>query len=596
MTPGAAAHEADDTPAWPIYRRLLGYTVRYWPIAILAVLGMVIDAACITLFAKLIKPLLDNLFVDKDPHTIFWMPIWIVAIFGFRGVATFLTGYGTAYVGRNVVQELRTELFATYLRMPSRFFVGEPSGQQISRITFTTEQVANAASNAVKVAVVDGLTVIGLVGVMLFYSAYLTLALLVLVPAVVLVATVVSRRYRKISRRVQGSMGSVTGTVEEAVNGQREVKVYGGQKYENSRFARIADLTKRLNLKIAATNALSTATVQTLAAVALALIVFLATRPAILSYMSPGTFFAVIMAMGGILPSLKRLTTVQPNIQRGMAAADELFSILDMPPELDAGTHAPERVRGEIGFRQVELIYPNANHAALRGVDLDCPAGSMTALVGRSGSGKSSLVSLLPRFQELTSGSITLDGRPLGDYQLAALRRQISWVGQHVVLFEGSIAENIAYGELAGATREAIVAAATAANAMAFIDRLPRGIDSPIGQDGGMLSGGERQRIAMARAILKDAPILILDEATSALDSESERLIQEALRHLMRDRTTLVIAHRLATVEHADQIAVLDQGRVIERGRHQQLLDMDGHYAALYRMQFQSQSQPMPGA
>lgn len=586
---GVQAANVGHSPAWPIYRRLLGYTVRYWPVASLAVLGMIIDAACITAFARLIKPLLDNLFVEKDPYTIFWMPIWIVAIFGLRGIATFLTGYGTAYVGHNVVRQLRTELFSTYLRMPSRFFVGESSGQQISRITFTTDQVANAASNAIKVAVVDGLTVIGLAGVMLYYSAYLTLALLVLVPAVVLVATVVSRRYRRISRRVQGSMGSVTGTVEEAVSGQREVKVYGGQHYENHRFSRIAELTKRLNLKIAVTNALSTTTVQTLAAVALALIVFLATRPAILNHMSPGTFFAVIMAMGGILPSLKRLTTVQPNIQRGMAAADELFTVLDMPPEKDGGTLAPDRACGEIGFRKVELVYPNANHAALRGIDLDCPAGSMTALVGRSGGGKSSLVSLVPRFQELTSGLITLDGHDISDYTLEALRRQIAWVGQHVVLFEGTIAENIAYGELAGASREAIVAAATAANAMPFIEELPRGLDSPIGQGGGMLSGGERQRIAMARAILKDAPILILDEATSALDSESERLIQDALKHLTRDRTTLVIAHRLSTVEHADQIAVLDHGRVIERGRHQELLDLGGHYAALYRMQFQSQ-------
>ncbi len=589
---GAQAEDAGHSPAWPIYRRLLAYALRYWPVATLAVLGMVIDAACITAFARLIKPLLDNLFVEKDPYTIFWMPIWIVAIFGLRGVASFLTGYGTAYVGQNVVRQLRTELFSAYLRMPSRFFISEPSGQQISRITFTTDQVANAASNAVKVAVVDGLTVVGLVGVMLYYSAYLTLALLILVPAVLLVATVVSRRYRRISRRVQGSMGSVTGTVEEAVSGQREVKVYGGQHYENRRFSKIAELTKRLNLKIAVTNALSTATVQTLAAVALALIVFLATRPAILNHMSPGTFFAVIMAMGGILPSLKRLTTVQPNIQRGMAAADELFTILDKPPEEDHGTLAPERTRGEISFRKVELVYPKANHAALRGINLDCPAGSMTALVGRSGSGKSSLASLLPRFQELTSGRITLDGHDISDYKLEALRRQIAWVGQHVILFEGTIAENIAYGELAGASREAIVAAATAANAMSFVEELPHGLDSPIGQGGGMLSGGERQRIAMARAILKDAPILILDEATSALDSESERLIQDALKHLTRDRTTLVIAHRLSTVEHADQIAVLDHGCVIERGRHQELLDMGGHYAALYRMQFQSQPQP----
>ena len=587
MSSGAAAPGHSQT--WPIYKRLLGYTRRYWVVAVLAVLGMIVDAACITLFAKLIKPLLDNLFVEKDPYTIFWMPIWIVAIFAARGVASYLTDYGTAYIGRNVVQQIRVEIFASYLHMPSSFFGAEPSGQQISRVTYTTEQVAQASSNAVKVAVVDGLTVIGLVGVMVYYSAHLTLALLVLVPAIVLVATVVSRRYRKISRRVQGSMGSVTGAVEEAVTGQREVKVYGGQSYENARFEKVADQTRRLNLKIASTNALSTATVQTLAAVALALIVFLATRPAILSHMSPGTFFAVIMAMGGILPSLKRLTTVQPNIQRGMAAAEELFDVLDLPPEPDEGTLAPQRCVDDISFSGVELTYPKAQHAALRGIDLDCPAGTLTALVGRSGSGKSSLVSLLPRFRLPTAGHIRLDGHDLNDYQLLALRRQIAWVGQSVVLFEGSIADNIAYGELASASRDDILAAATAANAMPFIERLPEGLDSPIGQGGGMLSGGERQRIAIARAILKDAPILILDEATSALDSESERLIQQALRRLMKNRTTLVIAHRLSTVEHADQIAVLDQGRIIERGSHAQLLSAGGHYAALHRMQFQPQ-------
>lgn len=583
----ARSHKA----AWPIYKRLLGYAVPHWPVALLAVIGMVTDAAAATVFTQMLQPLMDDLFINKDPHTIFWMPIWIMIIFAARGAGAFLTRYGTAYVGQSVVQQLRTELFSSYVHMPSLFFAAESSGQQISRVTYTTEQVAHASSNAVKVAIVDGLMVVGMVSVMLYNSVYLTLALLVLVPAIVLVATVVSRRYRHISQSVQDTMGSVTGIVEEAVHGQREVKVYGGQRYENKRFGKIAKHTRHLNMKIATTNALSTSMVQTLAAVALAAIVFLATRPAILNHMTPGEFIVVISAMGFMLPSLKRLTTVQANIQRGMAAADELFGMLDREPEADHGALAPQRCRGALEFAGVQLVYPNADHAALRGVDLECPAGSMTALVGRSGSGKSSLVSLLPRFQELAAGRVLLDGHDLAEYSLAALRRQIAWVGQSVVLFEGSIADNIAYGELAGADREAIKAAATAANAMDFIEALPRGLDAPIGQGGSMLSGGERQRIAMARAILKDAPILILDEATSALDSESERLIQDALAHLTRDRTTLVIAHRLSTVEHADQIAVMDRGRIIEHGRHADLLAADGQYAALHRMQFQ----PQPG-
>ncbi len=573
---------------WPIYRRLLRYALDYWPVGLLALLGMVLDAACITAFTQLLQPMLDDLFIQRDADVIFWMPIWIVAIFVVRGVGAYLTRYGTAHVGQHVVQRLRVELFDRYLKLPSSFFAGEASGQQISRITYTTEQVAHAASNAVKVAIVDGLTVLGMVGLMFYNSAYLATALLILVPAVVLVATVVSRRYRRISHRLQDSMGSVTGTVEESVHGQREVKAYGGQPYESGRFHRIAKRARQLNLKIAATNALSTSFVQILAAMAMAVIVFLATRPDVLQQMSPGTFLVVIGAMGAILPSLKRLTTVQANIQRGMAAADELFDVLDLPPQRDEGSFAPVRCRGDIRFEDVQLVYPDSDHAALRGVSLACPAGSMTALVGRSGSGKSSLVSLLPRFQELTAGQLLLDDRPLLDWDLAALRRQIAWVGQNVVLFEGTVAENIAYGELAGADRGAIEAAAEAANAMPFIRQMPQGLDSPIGEGGGMLSGGERQRIAMARAILKDAPILILDEATSALDSESERLIQDALAKLMQDRTTLVIAHRLSTIEDADQIAVMDAGRVIELGLHAELLARGGHYAALYQMQFKS--------
>jgi subfamily B ATP-binding cassette protein MsbA len=586
----AVEAQAEVSP-WRTYRRLLGYSARHRGMAMLAILGMIIDAGCLSLFAWMIKPLLDDLFVNKDPHTIFWMPIWIIGIFLVRGVASYFEDYGTAAVGRNVVHALRTEIFDHYLALPAAFFAAEPPGQQISRITYTTEQVAQAATNAVKVAVVDGFTVAGLVGVMLYYSVYLTVALLLLVPAVVLVATVVSRRYRRVSRRLQNSMGSVAGVVEETVEGQREVKVFGGQEYESRRFDEVADRTRRLNLKIASTNGLSTATVQTLAATALALIVYLATRPSVIGSMSAGTFFAVITAMSGILPSLKRLTTVQPNLQRGVAAAEELFGVLDLPTEHDAGSRTLDRARGEIELRDVEMRYPGAETSALREVSLHCAAGSVTALVGRSGSGKSSLVSLLPRMLEPSGGSVLLDGHPLAEYTLASLRRQVAWVGQQVVLFEGSVADNIAYGELAGASREAIRAAAGAANALDFIDRLPQGFDTPLGAGGGALSGGERQRIAIARAILKDAPILILDEATSALDSESERLIQQALARLMRQRTTLVIAHRLSTIEHADQIAVLDRGGIVERGTHVQLLAAGGHYAALHRMQFR---EPLP--
>lgn len=581
-----------DRAIWPIYKRLLGYTKPFWPVMLMALIGMIIDAGALTAFVKLIKPLLDELFAKRNPETIFWMPIWIIAIFAIRGVASFAERYGMAYVGLNVVQQMRMDVFNTYLRLGSPFFSREGSGHQVARITYTSEQVAHASTNALKIGVTDGLTVIGMVGLMVYTNAYLTLALFVLVPVVALVVTVVSRRYRRVSRRVQGVMGAVTGHVEETVNGQREVKIYGGQKRESSRFMDIIRRTRQLNMKVESTNALSSSTVQTVAAMSLALIVYMATRPGMIETMTPGDFTRMIMAMGAILPSMKRLATVQANIQRGMAAADELFGVLDTPGETDTGTRTLKRAHGDLHFEDVVMRYPEAEKSALRGVTLACLPGTMTALVGRSGSGKSTMANLLPRFYEPASGRIVLDGHDIGEYRLADLRRQMAWVGQSVMLFDDTVAGNIAYGELADASEAEIIAAAEAANAMEFVRDLPKGIHAPIGAGGNLLSGGQRQRIAIARAILKDAPVLILDEATSALDTESERLIQDALSRLMKDRTTLVIAHRLSTVEHADQIAVLDQGRIVERGNHADLLALDGHYAALHRMQFHEPGTP----
>jgi subfamily B ATP-binding cassette protein MsbA len=571
------------------YRRLLSYLRPHKVTAVAAVLGMFFDAACSTVFMQLIRPMLNDLFIRRDPDTIFWLPIAIVVLFFVRGSATYATDLGMARIGRGVVQALRNQVFARYLRLPAAYFDREPSGQQISRLVYTVEQVANASTDALKTLILHSLTIIGLTAGMLYTSVRLTLALFVLAPLIAAIVYFVGRRYRRISHRIQRSMGSVTGIVDEVVSGQREVKIYGGQAYESARFDAVADENRRLNLKVASTNALSTSLVQLVAACSLAAVIFVATRPGIIRQMDPGSFMSVITSMMVMLTSLKQLTTVQAGMQRGIAAAQDLFGIIDMPGERDDGHVRVERCRGDIELRGLQLSYSGQLRPALNGVDLRCAAGTVTALVGPSGGGKSSLVSLIARFYEPTGGRILLDGLELGEYEIESLRRQISWVGQKVVLFNDTVARNIAYGSLAGASRVEIEDAARAANAMEFIARLPHGLDSNVGEGGALLSGGQRQRIAIARALLKNAPILILDEATSALDSESERLIQNALGRLMRDRTVVVIAHRLSTIEHADQIVVLDDGRVVEHGAHAALIARNGKYAALHRMQFREE-------
>jgi len=497
--------------------------------------------------------------------------------------------YGMEWTGRRVVADLRKELFDSYLHLPATFYDRTSPGQLISKLAYNSEQVAHAATKAVISAFRDVMLLIYLLIVMISINAKLTAVMLMLVPVVALVVTVISRKFRKISRNIQDSMGDVAHVTEEAVVGQRVVKVFQGQASENNRFERVNERTRRLHMRMVAMHMLSSSIVQLAAGLAMVILMLVATRPSMLEQITAGTFTSIFFAMVATIPPLKRLTTVQAQLQKGIAAAESIFTVIDTEKEKDQGTRTVVRASGELEFENVSFQYENSETANLENISLRLPAGSVTALVGHSGSGKTTLAGLIPRFYNYNQGRILLDGYELGEYQLDNLREQIALVSQEVVLFNDSIAGNIAYGALAGADREAIIRAARAAHAMEFIEQLPEGIDTRLGESGTLLSGGQRQRLAIARALLKDAPLLILDEATSALDSESERAIQDALKEVMKDRTTLVIAHRLSTIENADQVIVLRRGRVIEQGTHDELLAQNGAYSRLYQTQFGDQ-------
>ena len=571
--------------AWPIYRRLLGYAGRYWPLLTAASIGMVVEALAGGAFVQLMKPLVNDGFVDPKPDMAVLLPLAIVGLFVLRGFATFVTDYGMARAGRSVVRDLREQILGKYLRLPSSHFDVESVPAMVSRLNFDTEQVTQAGTDAVKTIVTDGLTIAYLLAIMLWVSAKVTLAMVLITPLIGVLVWYVGKRYRKISRGIQDGMGQLAQSAEQSLAAQQDVKVYGAQAFEQSRYSTLVNRMLRLNMKVEGTRAGSSALVQMLAAFALAAIVWVATREALQGRLDAGEFVQLMTAMMGIIPSLRRITNVQSVIGRGVAAAERLFAIVDSEEEADTGRTGIERARGELVFDDVSLHYErDPSRLALDGISFSARPGTVTAIVGRSGSGKTSLVRLVPRFYEPGSGRITLDGTDLRDYRLGDLRRQIALVGQRVMLFDDSVAANIAYAS--DASPQQLRAVAEAANAWEFIERLPRQLDTSIGENGSLLSGGQRQRLAIARAMLKDAPILILDEATAALDTESERLVQDALNRLMPDRTTLVIAHRLSTIEHADQVLVLDHGRLVEQGGHAELLARDGLYAHLHRMQF----------
>ncbi len=573
-----------------VYRRLWGYTRKYWWMFMLGIIGVSLDAAMQAVFIKFIEPLIDRVFVDKDAAFGLLLAGGILVIILLRVVGNFCGTYGMDWTGRRVVADLRRELFDSYLQLPATFFDRHSAGQLISKLAYNSEQVAQAVTNAIVSAVRDVMLVVYLLIVMLSLNSELTAIMLVLVPAVAFVVTFVSKRFRKISRRIQDSMGDVSHVTEEAVAGHRVVKVFQGQETESRRFEIVNERTRRLHMRMISTHLLSSSLVQVTAGLALVALMVISTRPAMLETITAGAFTSMFFAMVAVIPPLKRLTIVQTQMQKGIAAAESVFEVIDAEREKDSGSRSVDRVRGEIEFRDVCFSYANSDRPILKNVSFHVPVGSITALVGQSGSGKTTLAGLLPRFYSYSTGHILMDGHELAEYRLQDLRRQIALVSQDVVLFNDTIAGNIAYGALSSASREDIIKAAESAYAMGFIEKLPEGLDTLVGENGMLLSGGQRQRLAIARALLKDAPILILDEATSALDSESERAIQRGLKEVMKHRTTIVIAHRLSTIENADQVIVLEEGRVIESGAHQALLEKGGAYASLYRTQFAQQN------
>ncbi|HEX7081926.1 MAG TPA: lipid A export permease/ATP-binding protein MsbA [Gammaproteobacteria bacterium] len=575
-----------DRHAVAVYRRLLGYLAPHWRTMAGAMVAMAVYAATNGVFPFLLEDVIERLQdVGRAADSPWRIPLLIALAFGVRSVMDFLAVYGFSWVGRSVIRDLRNELFGHYLVMPAGDLDRIPSGVLISKLTYDTEQVAEAISTSIVTLLRDGLTILVLIGVMLYLSPQLTLLVAVVGPTIGVMVRYMSRAFRRYSARIQSSMGDVTRVAEQSLHGHRIVKVFQGEAYEREQFDAINRRNFRLNVRLAATRAAGDALTQYVVALGVAAVILVAFSEWMLEDLSASLFVAFLMAMGTLLAPLKRLININAAVQRGIAAAESLFETLDARGEIDQGTERLERARGDVEYRNVSFGYGRGGRV-LRRVNIRAPAGSTVALVGRSGSGKSTVASLLPRFYDPDEGEILLDGTDIRRYRLADLRRQLSFVGQDVVLFDDTIANNIAYGALGNCPREEIEHAAEAAYVSEFAAALPEGLDTPVGERGVLLSGGQRQRIAIARAILKNAPVLILDEATSALDTESERRVQSALGALMKGRTTLVIAHRLSTIENADSIVVMSDGEVVETGTHAELLARGGHYAALYRMQF----------
>lgn len=583
--PKTSSSGTTGTTGWKIYRRLLSYSAGYWRIFLVAIVGMMIIALAELAFAKFVEPMLDGTFGKKDPRIIAWVPVVLITIYGIRILGNFLSTYFMAMIARGVIRKLRDMIFRHYLNLPVAYFDSESAGNLVSKMVYDVEQLADAASTVVTILIRNSLIIFVLLIYMFVNNARLTLILLISIPVLLVLVLYISRRFRMISRRIQSSMGNVASVTEEVLDANREVKIFGGQHYESQRFKAINRHNWRQFLKYHATMALSSPVVEFIVASAFAGILYYVTQPAMIEQMTAGKFMSFLTAMLLLLQAARPLANINAQLQRGIAAAESVFGVLDTPAERDTGSKILERVKGNIEYKDVSFAYkPGQN--VLNNINLSINSGESVAFVGRSGSGKTTLVHLLPRFYDRQSGIIAIDGHDTAEIRLDSLRSHIALVSQHVTLFNDTIAHNIAYGDLDSVSEEDIRRAAKAAHALEFIEQLPEGFDTLVGENGVLLSGGQRQRLAIARAILKDAPILILDEATSALDTESERHIQAAMREVMKDRTTLIIAHRLSTIESADKIVVLDAGRVVEVGSHSELLSQGGMYDKLHKLQF----------
>jgi len=576
------------TTTWQTFMRLLGYAKQYKIGFILAIAGMLGYAAIDVYFFSKLPPLIDEGLSGKDPNFMKWAPVFVVVMFILRGIFHFIGNYCLAWVGNNVVANLRQRLFEHVMAMPVAFHDQESTGTLISKLTFDSEQVLQATSTSVLTIVQQGAFVIGLLGIMFYNSWQLSLIFLLVTPVIAVIVTFVSKRFRIVSKNIQSAMGEVTSAAEQTFNAHKVVLTFGGQQRENARFEKINQHNRHQRMKMVAAQASSVPVIQIIASFALASVLYAANTPAMKASISPGVFIGIISYMTMLLRPLKLLTNVNSEFQKGMAACISIFAVLDQAPEQDTGSKLISRARGKIEFKQVGFNYASETNQALTDFSFTAQPGETIAFVGRSGSGKSTMTSLLLRFYSASQGQVCIDDENIENYQLTALRKQFAYVSQQVILFNDTIANNIAYGNPEASEAE-IIAAAKSAHVLEFANNMPKGLNTNIGENGGMLSGGQRQRIAIARALLCDAPILILDEATSALDTESERHIQDALQILQKNRTSIVIAHRLSTIENADKILVLAHGKLVEQGDHKTLLNLGGAYAQLHQYQFGQQ-------